>query len=528
MANRYFVPVSGAGSWNATNTTNWSATSGGSGGASAPTTADNVIFDQTGTYTVTVGADASCLDITVTAGTINFTTSGTTARVVTIAGSMSLLPGTTWNISAGISTTKFISASAGRTITTYGATFPCNVIFEGGGAWSLGSAFNVGGVRTTTLTAGTLNLNEYNLTTPVFSSNNSNTRSIAFGTGNIVLANTTANAGNLEMASVSGFTCTGTGGFTAQANITRSFNFGGSAGATSTNAANLTFTGSGTAIQTINNNCYFNKLDFGTTAFNPGTRTIRVNNLILSSGGTFTGYSITANGTGTIDGKGKTLVSLAVDHTGTTTFSSGLTTSTSTTLTEGTIDLAGNTLTPTSFLSPGPTTRSITNSTGTGVISVSGAWTVTNGTGFTGSGYTIRMTSASAKTFTGGGGAYGTLVQAGAGALTIAGNNTFADIQATTIPSTITFTAGTTQTLDNFTLSGTVGNLVTINSSTAGTQFTMTKLAGTVAVDYLSIRDSNVTGGAYWSTTTSTFVSNNTGWNVLPTTSINGQFMAFF
>lgn len=38
MADRYWV--GGSGSWNATTTTNWSATSGGLGGASAPTSAD--------------------------------------------------------------------------------------------------------------------------------------------------------------------------------------------------------------------------------------------------------------------------------------------------------------------------------------------------------------------------------------------------------------------------------------------------------------------------------------------------------
>lgn len=43
MANRYWV--GGSGQWNASNTTNWSATSGGSGGASVPTSGDNVFFD---------------------------------------------------------------------------------------------------------------------------------------------------------------------------------------------------------------------------------------------------------------------------------------------------------------------------------------------------------------------------------------------------------------------------------------------------------------------------------------------------
>lgn len=57
MANRYWV--GGTGTWDATSTANWAATSGGAAGASAPTAVDNVFFDAnsnvgTGAFTVTV------------------------------------------------------------------------------------------------------------------------------------------------------------------------------------------------------------------------------------------------------------------------------------------------------------------------------------------------------------------------------------------------------------------------------------------------------------------------------------------
>lgn len=56
MANRYWV--GGSGDWNTTSTLNWSTTSGGASGASAPTLNDNVIFDQNsdggGAFTVTM------------------------------------------------------------------------------------------------------------------------------------------------------------------------------------------------------------------------------------------------------------------------------------------------------------------------------------------------------------------------------------------------------------------------------------------------------------------------------------------
>jgi len=63
MAKRYWV--GGSGNWNSSSTTNWSATSGGASGASAPTSVDDVFFDansNTGTnpFTVTILANATC------------------------------------------------------------------------------------------------------------------------------------------------------------------------------------------------------------------------------------------------------------------------------------------------------------------------------------------------------------------------------------------------------------------------------------------------------------------------------------
>ena len=43
MADRYWV--GGSGTWSSLNTSNWSTSSGGAGGASVPTAADNVFFD---------------------------------------------------------------------------------------------------------------------------------------------------------------------------------------------------------------------------------------------------------------------------------------------------------------------------------------------------------------------------------------------------------------------------------------------------------------------------------------------------
>ena len=92
---------------------------------------------------------------------------------------------------------------------------------------------------------------------------------------------------------------------------------------------------------------------------------------------------------------------------------------------------------------------------------------------------------------------------------------------------TITFTAGTTTTLENLTLSGNSGNLVTINSSTVGTQFLLRKSTNTVDVNYLDIKDSDA-ASAFFSNLTSTNSGNNTGWNFTAPAVVQSNFMQFF
>jgi hypothetical protein len=191
-----------------------------------------------------------------------------------------------------------------------------------------------------------------------------------------------------------------------------------------------------------------------------------------------------------------------------------------TSLTSGTFDINGKTYTTGTFTNTGSVTRAITFGTN-GQITVAGsgasAWNST-GSGFTSTGTTakINMTSASAKTFVGAGYTYAaTLNQGGAGALTISGSNTFDNITNTTQPVTITFTAGTTQTVSSFTASGTSGNLVTLQSSSAGSRFTLSDSSGANTVSYCSIKDSIATGGATWQAFTAegnVNSGNNLGW----------------
>ena len=229
---------------------------------------------------------------------------------------------------------------------------------------------------------------------------------------------------------------------------------------------------------------------------------------------TFSGYSKTQ----TITSAGVSFANAFTvnNPTVTVTLADDLTTTSATAFSvlSGTLNLNGKTLTSGLFSSTGSLVRNITF--GGGTIITSGATFTASGSGLTTSGIgTISMTRASSKTFAGGGFSYPTLNQGGAGALVITGANTFANITNTVQPSTITFPASTTTTVENFIVNGTVGNLVTINSSSSGTQATLAYTgSSTIDVNFLSIQDSNATPGiaTWYAGDTSVDVSNNNGW----------------
>lgn len=122
MATRYWV--GGNGYWHKTATANWSATSGGAGGASAPTSADDVIFDAnsgSGTCTPSYsGGRGVCKSITTTGYT--GTIFGSFLGEIYVYGSITIGSGTT--VSSGYNTQQFIlCGSAGGNITTGGKSF---------------------------------------------------------------------------------------------------------------------------------------------------------------------------------------------------------------------------------------------------------------------------------------------------------------------------------------------------------------------------------------------------------------------
>ena len=113
--------------------------------------------------------------------------------------------------------------------------------------------------------------------------------------------------------------------------------------------------------------------------------------------------------------------------------------------------------------------------------------------------------------FDGGGLTYKTVVLSGT-IVEVQSSNTFSTL---TISAGITvkFTSGTTQTVTTFNAIGTLGNLITIQSTTDNSAHILSKASGTVNTDYISIKDSTATGGATWiAGGTSYDMGGNTGW----------------
>ena len=153
MANRYWV--GGSGTWNDTSTTNWSATSGGSGGASAPTAADSVFFDSS--------SNATSYTVTIANGTgypkcLNLTVSGPASGSVTLSGTgQPIIYGSMTLAATGVIFTNsyiYFAAATAVTITTNGVSLSSTSVIVGydisnsthvnGGTYTLGSSLTCG------------------------------------------------------------------------------------------------------------------------------------------------------------------------------------------------------------------------------------------------------------------------------------------------------------------------------------------------------------------------------------------------
>lgn len=190
MASRYWV--GGTASWDGIAGTKWAETSGGPGGFSVPTTADDVFFDalSTGVCTIATGnIGAKSVDCTGFAGTITGT------ALLTVNGSVTVGTATTWTH------TGTVSIEGTGTLTTAGKTFSALAISGAGITVQLGDALNIS-TRSITVVQGTFTTNNYSVTAGVLVSNNTNTRTINLGSSTVSLSGLTA----INFTQVSGLT----------------------------------------------------------------------------------------------------------------------------------------------------------------------------------------------------------------------------------------------------------------------------------------------------------------------------------
>jgi hypothetical protein len=552
--------VGGSGTWDNSSTTNWATSTGGAGGFGPPITGDTVNFDgNSGTAaTVTVASTAACTACVINKSDINISLSG-------------------------------------------------NVTFAG----------------TTTFTAGTITLNSHKLSALTFSSNNSNVRSIAFGTGGINLTGNGGTVWGFNTATNFSYTGTPTVNFTyAGSTGSRTINHGGTAGGTEANAVNLNVTAGSDGFNFSNAGIVKNVNFTGFSGTVSNFFTYICGDLTLSSGMTLTAganpfYFNATSGTQRITSNGKTL-DFPINFEGvggTYALQDNLTigSTRAVALNNGTLDLTGNsgnwTLTAGSFNSQSTTSRSVTFGTGKIVLTGNGATifstrnitnfsctgskrveltyagstgtrlvrsgdlggtatadntvdifitagsdtvdfftnaTTTavrslNTTGFSGtiSANAFRLfgslTLSATTVFTGSANAI-SFISTSAGntvttngatvdrALTfngVGGSWAFQDALTQGSTRVFTITNGTVQLKNGAT--STVGSFVANNSAvkflqstTPGSQATLTQASGTVNVVDLTIRDINAVGGASWNAYTdfeNTDAGNNDGWN---------------
>ena len=234
MASRYWV--GGTASWDNVVGTKWALTSGGAGGQSVPTSADDVFFTNLSTGTCTVAAtNTGAKSITCT----GFTGTLTVGAAISVAGSITLVSGMTFSASAAVSIT-----STG-TITSAGKTFNDVTISASGGTVQLGDALSCGSTGTLTVTQGTFTTNNFSVTAQNFVGSGSSARTINLGSSTCTFSSatsawTTATTTNLTFnAGTSTLVFSGSGASSTLGNIT--FN-------------NITFSNSSAGLYSITSN----------------------------------------------------------------------------------------------------------------------------------------------------------------------------------------------------------------------------------------------------------------------------------
>jgi len=512
--------------------------------------------------------------LTVTGAVRNLIFSGSFAgsfpnNTLTIYGNLTFKSGMT--ITAGTSARTFAATSGTQKITsaTLNLNFP--LTFSGTATYQLQDNLSVGTStsRTITLTTGTLDLNNFTLTNfGIFSSNNSNTRAIAFGSSGVINNTRTGTVTSWDCATITNFTRTGTpyvkftGTNTTASTIT--VQHGTTSGGTEDNSMSFYFDSSPTVNLSTTNWIY----DLGTlsswggTITNSSTNTYIIYGSFLGSGSVAYFGNLTFASTKStprylpINSALLNLITINTSGTGVFNLQANSTILKLNVL-NGSFSTNGYTLDTANFDFDNSNTKSLTFnsqvniykdfSTGIGIFKGN----LTNTTiDMTGSTFVINCNNST--------------ITLDVPNLTYP--NVSVDINSSTPSGNFIFGRGaTTQTITNLTIKNNVDpndiitdfnvklfagstlnvgnisidgiittaspNYVVLSSTTAGTQATLSKASGTVSVSYVKIKDSIATGGATWlAQTTNGNIDNgnNTGWIFGAYSANNSKFLAFF
>lgn len=307
---------------------------------------------------------------------------------------------------------------------------------------------------------------------------------------------------------------------------------------------------SGSRTITANHSCCGN-VDFSNITNNPtlawtvsnGTQYL-MGDLTLKSGMTFNGSStlylygsaiqtLTTNGVILANTNTNTITSSAVNAV----LGDNVTHNSTGTITvhAGSFNANNKNISVAGFASSNNLTRSVLMGSGTWTLTGTGTvWTTTTTTNLTLTASTstiiISDTSATGKTFAGGGATFNNVTFSGDN-ITVSGSNRWGTLALNNagLSTGLLLTSGTTQTISSMTNNGTAGSLTKLLSTSAGSAATISDPSGIVSLEYASIKDSTATGGAtFYAGNYSTNVSGNTGWifkgarNITGVSSITG------
>ena len=435
-----------------------------------------VTFDGTGT----INSNETFNNIAISAGTLTVSTN------TLQAGGTFALSGGTLDMNGVGATMTGASTLSGGTYTASTGTQTFNGAVTVSGATFTGSSGTVDINNTLSLSSGTF-------TAPSSSGSFTVSGNLAISGGTF-----THNSGTITFDAGSG---------------TQTLNAGGAS------INNVSHNGAGTLQLTSNGITVGGTLTNSTGTYDANGLATTVTGLTTLSGGTYTASTATQtfNGGLTVSGATYTAGSGAMSTTtftisgGTFTGSSGtVTPSSSMTVSGGTYTAGAGTLTTPSLTVSGGT---FTGSSGT--VDLNGDFTVSSGT-FTAPSSSGTLTISGNFAHSGGTFTHnsGTVTLDGSDQ-TLSGSTTFNNLSKTVSTArTLTFTSGTTQTIaGTMTLQGASGALLSLRSSTSGTQWSINP-QGTRTIEYLDVKDSYNTNSS--AITTATFnitdSGNNTGW----------------